>query len=87
MGMRKNKKIMTNEYSFTAVYEPVKEGGYQVVVPLLAGLVTYGRTFEEAKKMVRDAIKCYLESLKKDKETIPNENSFLQEKITVSLTC
>ena len=77
------KNITTNEYSFTAVYESLKEGGYQVTVPLLSGLVTYGRDFEEAKKMVRDAIVCYLESLKKDKQDIPSENSLLQEKITV----
>jgi len=50
-------------------------------------LITYGRTFEEAKKMVRDAITCYLESLKKEEESIPTEESFLQEKITVSLAC
>ncbi|MFC1623656.1 type II toxin-antitoxin system HicB family antitoxin [Patescibacteria group bacterium] len=85
--MLKRKKITTKEYSFTAIYEPVKEGGYQVMVPLLGGLITYGRNFEEAKKMVRDAIVCYLESLKKEKEIIPNEKSFVQEKITVSLPC
>jgi len=81
--MVKKAKIKTSEYSFTAIYESVKEGGYQVVVPILPGLVTYGRTFEEAKEMVRDAIVCYLESMKKDKEKIPTENSFLQEKVTV----
>ena len=83
---KRTKNITTSEHSFTAIYEPLKDGGYQVVVPLLSGLVTYGRNFEEAKKMVRDAIICHLESLKKDEEKIPTENSFLQEKITVSLT-
>ncbi|MEK7575493.1 MAG: type II toxin-antitoxin system HicB family antitoxin [Patescibacteria group bacterium] len=79
------KKLTTNEYSFTVIYEPVKGGGYQVSVPLLSGLITYGRNFEEAKIMARDAIVCYLESLKKDKEKIPTEKSLLQEKITVSI--
>lgn len=79
------KHITTTEYSFTVIYEPIKEGGYQAIVPLLPGLVTYGRNFEEAKEMVRDAILCHLEALKKDKEEIPMEKSILQERVTVSL--
>lgn len=79
------KHITTTEYSFTVIYESIKEGGYQVVVPLLPGLVTYGRNFEEAKEMARDAILCHLEALKKDKEEIPMEKSILQERMTVSL--
>lgn len=59
------KAFKTKEYSYTVVYELVKEGGYQVTVPLLPGLITYGRTFEEAREMARDAICCYLESLLK----------------------
>ena len=50
------------------VYEPLKEGGYQVIVPLLPGLVTYGRNFEEAREMAQDAIRCYVEGLMKDRE-------------------
>jgi predicted RNase H-like HicB family nuclease len=79
------KKFLTKEYSYTVVYEPVKEGGYQVAVPLLPGLITYGRTFEEAREMARDAIRCYLESLLRDKERIPQERGLLQEKVTISL--
>lgn len=79
------KHITTTEYSFTVIYEPIKEGGYQAVVPLLPGLVTYGRNFEEVKEMARDAILCHLEALEKDKEEIPMEKSILQERMTVSL--
>lgn len=79
------KKILGKEYSYTVIYEPVKEGGYQITVPLLPGLVTYGRNFEEARGMARDAIRCYLESLLKEKEKIPKETGLLQEKITISL--
>lgn len=83
--MLKKDKITTNKYSYTIIYEPAQEGGYQVTVPLLPGVITYGRSFEEAKKMIRDAIRCYLESLKKDKKRIPTETSLLQERITISL--
>lgn len=77
--------IKTKEYSYTVVYEPMKEGGYQVVVPLLPGLVTYGRNFEESQEMARDAIRCHLEGLLKDKEEIPQEREIVQEKVSVSV--
>ena len=79
------KKFLTSEYSYTVVYEPVRGGGYQVVVPLLSGLVTYGRTFEEARDMARDAIQCYIEGLEKSKEKVPREHDLLQERMTVTL--
>ena len=79
------KNIISQEHSYTVVYEPIKDGGYQITVPLLPGLVTYGRTFEEARKMVLDAMKCHLEGMQKDKEDIPTELSLLQEKVTVTV--
>ena len=80
----KEKKFLTREYSYTVIYEPVKEGGFQVTVPLLYGLLTYGRDFEEAREMARDAIQCYIGGLLKEKERIPKETGILQEKMTVS---
>jgi len=65
------KKIM----KFTVVFEKAEEGGYIVSVPALPGCMTQGETFEEAEKMVRDAIKSYCVSLKKHGEKIPVENT------------
>jgi predicted RNase H-like HicB family nuclease len=59
---------------------------YQVTVPLLPGLITYGRTLAEAREMARDAIRCHLEGLKKDGERIPDEKSTIQEKLRVALS-
>lgn len=50
----------TREYSYTVFYTPVHGGGYEVSVPILTGLITYGRTFDEARTMARDAIRCHL---------------------------
>jgi predicted RNase H-like HicB family nuclease len=47
------------EYQYTAVFEPAPEGGFVVTVPALPGLVTEGDTMEEARAMVRDAIRGY----------------------------
>jgi antitoxin HicB len=62
-------------YHYTAVFEPADEGGFVVTVPALAGLVTEGDTLEEARAMVKDAVRGYLESLMKHGEEIPVEPS------------
>jgi antitoxin HicB len=59
---------------FNIVLRPEPEGGFTVVVPALPGCVTYGRTLAEAKKMAKDAISGYIESLRKRNEPIPTDN-------------
>lgn len=54
---------------------PEPEGGFTAIVSALPGYVTYGRTLTEAKGMVKDAIDCYIESLKKHKELAPISRS------------
>ena len=68
--MRKLKKV----FKYTAIFEEAPEGGYIVRIPTL-GCVTEGETFEEAKTMAKDAIKCFLESIIKHGEPIPEEAS------------
>jgi antitoxin HicB len=55
-----------SEYRYTVLFEPAEEGGYVATCPALPGLVTEGETLDEARSMVRDAIRGYLESLAKD---------------------
>jgi len=77
----------TTEYRYTVVFEPAEEGGYVVTVPALPGLVSEGGTLEEAREMVKDAIRGYLESLRKHGEEIPLEQGELvTERILVSLS-
>lgn len=73
--LTKKKKILT----YTAFFEPAEEGGYTVTIPALPGCVTQGETFEEAKKMVRNAIQLYLKVLQKDGDEIPVEREELIE--------
>jgi antitoxin HicB len=61
-------------------------GGYQVTVPLLPGLITYGRTLSEAREIARDAIRCHLEGLRAAGEPIPNEKTARKEKLLVALS-
>jgi len=61
------------EYNFTVLFEPAEEGGYVVRCPALPGLVTEGDTLEEARAMAEDAIRGYLESLRKDGLPVPQD--------------
>jgi len=60
-----------SEYDYRVIYEPLTEGGFQVIVPALPGIVSYGRTIEEAREMAQDAITCHIQGLLKDNEEIP----------------
>ena len=70
-------------YEHTAFFEANERGGYTVTVPALPGLVTEGNDLEHARDMAKDAIRCYIEGLKKAKESIPVERETAQLKLTV----
>jgi len=70
-------------YNYTVIFEPVKEGGYDVVVPAIPEICTFGETLEEARMMAEDAIRCYLESAMKVGEPIPEDKKPSLERIAV----
>lgn len=70
---------------FTVFFEKNELNGYTVTVPSLPGLVTEGRTLEEAIDMVRDAIKCYIDGLRKAKEKVFPENEVGSFRISVAV--
>ena len=78
----KNHKI----YNYTVIFEPLEEGGYDVIVPVIPEICTFGDTLEEAKKMAEDAIMCYLESSLKRGDTIPEDRQPSIEKIAVGIS-
>ncbi len=61
------KKLKETIYQYEAVFEP-NGAGYTVTVPKLPGLVTEGDNLKESREMARDAIRCYLEALLKEKK-------------------
>ena len=54
--------------------EREEEGGYTVIVPSLAGCVTFGETVEEAIEMAREAIEGYIETLMELGRDVPIED-------------
>lgn len=55
---------------FIVYLEPAEEGGYIASMPALPGCVTQGETREEALAMAEDAIRGYIESLRKHGEPL-----------------
>jgi predicted RNase H-like HicB family nuclease len=59
---------------YTIVLEPDEEGrGYTVLVPVLPGCITQGRTKEEAIQRAKEAIDACIQSLEADGEPVPKE--------------
>jgi len=63
--MKKYKEII---YQYETIFDP-NGAGYTVTVPKLPGLVTEGDNLRGAREMAKDAIRCYLEALLKDRKT------------------
>jgi len=49
-------------FRYTVTFEPVPEGGFNVVVPALPEVCTFGRTLDEARAAAHEAIAGTLEA-------------------------
>jgi predicted RNase H-like HicB family nuclease len=47
---------------YTVVYHGIEEGWIMATVPELPGAVTQGKTMQEARAMIKDAVELLLES-------------------------
>jgi len=63
---------MERRYTIVLIPEP-EEGGYSVLVPVLPGCVTHGRTVEESVENAQAAIGVYIDSLQAHGEPVPEE--------------
>jgi predicted RNase H-like HicB family nuclease len=64
-------------YTFRTIIEP-DEKGYHGFVPLLKGVHTVGKTIEQTKKNLDEAIQCHLEGLIKDNIVPPQEQNAIE---------
>ena len=77
------KKRKEQIYQYAVIFDPNGQG-YTVTVPNLPGLVTEGSNLKEAREMAKDAIRCYIEALLKDKLTTSQKlNGVKKEKLEV----
>jgi antitoxin HicB len=77
------KSRRTKQYEYTAFFESNEHGGYTVTVPALPGLVTEGKDLDHARSMAQDAIRCYVDGLKKAKQPVPVERETAQVKLSI----
>lgn len=65
------------KYKFKVILTPIQdpgfEGYYSVTVPSLPGIITQGKTKEEALKMAQEAIAMHVEDMLEENETIPSD--------------
>jgi antitoxin HicB len=73
-----------SKYQYTVLFEP-QEGGFNVIVPAIPEICTFGETMQEARAAAEDAIRCYLESAIKNGEPIPEDAQPSQERIAVTV--
>ncbi|MBA2712852.1 MAG: type II toxin-antitoxin system HicB family antitoxin [Rubrobacteraceae bacterium] len=57
----------------TAIYEHTDDGWWVVSVPEIPGAHSQGRTSEEAREMIRDAVRLLLEVRREDAEREASE--------------
>lgn len=77
------KSVKGKNYQYTVFFEKNETAGYTITVPALPGLATEGKTLAAAERMAKDAIRCYIEGLKKAREKIPEERESVQVRLQV----
>ena len=75
---------MTRTPTYRVLLRREPENGYTAIVPSLPGCITYGKTLDEAKANVREAIELYIESLEAHGEEVPTEEDTLEYNLTLS---
>jgi len=65
-------------YTFRVIIEPDEKKTFHGFVPSLPGCHTWGKTLEETKKNLKEAIRCHVQGLIKDGEPIPKEENTLE---------
>ena len=72
------------DYNYTVYFEPLEEGGYEMIVPAIAEICTFG-TLEEAREMAKDAIRWVIESALEEGDPIPRNADPAKELVTISI--
>lgn len=62
------------QYAYTVIIEKA-EDNYGAYVPDLPGCVSTGKTIEETKRNIQEAIELHLEGMREDGDPIPEPNS------------
>ncbi len=76
--------LMEAHVKFTAVFEPVAEGGYTAYVEEIPGVNTQGETLEEARENLREALEMVLDVRRELAEEQQAGRSVIREAIRLA---
>jgi antitoxin HicB len=74
---------MAGEHRFTVILEPLEEGGFNVLVPGLPEVTTFGETEAEALAMAEEAIRLAISYRLDHGEELPMQSEPEVRRITV----
>jgi predicted RNase H-like HicB family nuclease len=77
--------VVTRTLSLTGVYEPVEGGWVQASIEELPGVITSGKTYEEARELLLDALLEYLLAGERTEPSTPSGEA-RREPLRISLT-
>ena len=69
--------------NLTAIYEHTEDGWWVVSVPEIPGAVSQGRTREEAREMIKDAVRMLLEVRREDAERETEGREVIREPLAL----
>ena len=75
---------MGKRYIYRVVIEP-DEDRYHAEIPALPGCYSWGYTYEEALRNIKEAAGLWLETLAEDGEPIPEEDSEVLKEAPITL--
>ena len=77
---------MTHYSVIVAIEKEAEDEGYAAYSPTLPGCFSNGKTVEEAKRNIRDAIRLHIESLLAHGQLVPqNEKLVLVEEVIIGV--
>ena len=68
---------------YAVIIEKASEQNYSAYVPDLPGCISTGKTIEETKRMIQEAIELHIEGMRKDGDSIP-EPTTVADFVTVT---
>jgi predicted RNase H-like HicB family nuclease len=71
-------------YVFRVVIEP-DEDRYHAEIPVLPGCYSWGHTYEEALRNIKEAAELWVETLTEDGESIPQEDPKVIKEAPITL--
>ena len=73
------------EKRYQIIIEPGEDGWFVVTVPALPGCITQGKTEKEAEENAKEAIEAYLESFRKRRKKIPDQQGVSIREVAVEV--